>query len=835
MTTNNDCKSICAAISSEFDSENYIFAQQARALKITAIEHYVQVGEREGAFPNEVFDPKYYAANNPDVVRRGYNLFWHYLTYGKAEGRMASLPHVAMKFPVGRLDPSKKVLIVLLHEASRTGAPILGWNIVRGLMDNYNVIVGALQGGPILDSLKQIATEVIEFPASLGQDSRMWIAVATQLKSAYDPVYAIANSSATQRLAVALEAVHIPVVALVHEFGSDMHPIGILNALYQSASRIVFPAPIVEQNSREVYSALRGRQTLVVPQGQSAIPAFSDVDVGRAISTRPVSGPDGGQFIVLGVGTVTFRKGPDLFVSVADYLVNFLGVKNVKFIWIGVNIPSEARYKTAIELQINRCQLEGYVDFIGEVDDLTSYYEAANILFISSRIDPLPNVGIDAMVKGLPIICFEGASGFSDLLSGLPGASSLIAPYANVAKAAGIIEKVSGDVAVLEAVGRELSIRAAALFDMSQYIEKLDAIGTDAVRDMRQAEEDFGLIFEADVLEKGFCFGRDAEALDDAGAVAKYMAGSRRSWPLARPFTGTFIRRPMVGFNPLIYDMHNAPGGVTRRDPFADFLSKGKPAGPWLHKVIRPQDEYVGKTAKLALHGHFHYPDLLNELIDAIAVNVNRPDLFLTTTSDEKMAEIKSILDKRGVRGARVWCVANKGRDILPFLKDMPRHIGSQYDVVGHIHGKKSAHVVGDAGDRWRDFAWQHLLGCQFPMIDRIASAFVEHPEIGLVFPEDPHLNGWDFNETIATDLAKRLGIRTPLPLHFDFPIGTMFWARPKAMQSLFDMPLALDEVPDEPVPIDGTILHAIERIVPFAVDKAGYSYATTHVKGVYR
>lgn len=835
MTKIKNPKSICARIAPDFDSENYIFASQAREQHISPVEHYVQTGEDRGAFPNKDFDPAYYAANNSDVVRRGYNLFWHYLVYGKVEGRQALAPQVKLELPLMRLDPSKEVLIVLLHETSRTGAPILGWNIIRELMKRYNVVVGAMRGGSILDALKKIASEVIELPSNIGQDAQLWLSVAKQMRSVYNPKYVIANSSATQSLAVAFEAINVPVVALVHEFASDMQPVGVLNALYQSASRIVFPARIVEENSREVYSALRGRTTFIVPQGQSEVPVFSQDEATDHPASVVKFPNEENQFIVVGIGTVTYRKGPDLFVSVADYLVNTIGVKNVKFIWIGVNIPSDARYKAAIDLQIKKCNLEHYVNFIGEVDNLNSYYEIADVLFISSRIDPLPNVGIDAMAKGLPIICFEGASGFSEILSGHTVTNSMIARYANVEQAAQIIRRVADDRSSLDEAGRELSARAAFLFDMPRYVEKIDALGRDAISEIDQADKDMNEIAAANVFDKFFCFGQAAEMLTEADAIAKYIGGSRRSWPLARPFTGTFIRRPMVGFNPLIYDMYNAPERETVRDPFADFLSNGRPLGPWIHKVIRHDDEYTAPKAKVALHGHFHYPDLLEELIDAIKVNVNQPDLFLTTTSEEKVAQINSILRNRGVEGARVWRVQNRGRDILSFIKDMPLHLVSGYDIVGHVHGKKSAHVAAETGDRWRNFAWQHLVGNQFPMIDKIAFTFLQQPEIGLVFPEDPHLNGWDFNEVIATDLAKRLGVPTPLPIHFDFPIGTMFWARPSALLPLFDMRLETEEVPEEPVAIDGTILHALERIIPFAVNKAGYSYATTHIQGVSR
>jgi lipopolysaccharide biosynthesis protein len=79
------------------------------------------------------------------------------------------------------------------------------------------------------------------------------------------------------------------------------------------------------------------------------------------------------------------------------------------------------------------------------------------------------------------------------------------------------------------------------------------------------------------------------------------------------------------------------------------------------------------------------------------------------------------------------------------------------------------------------------------------------------------------------------MGIATPLPHAFDFPNGTMFWARPAALEPLFALNLAADDYPAEPLPKDGTLLHALERLLPFAAEKAGYTVATTLVPGSVR
>lgn len=52
-----------------------------------------------------------------------------------------------------------------------------------------------------------------------------------------------------------------------------------------------------------------------------------------------------------------------------------------------------------------------------------------------------------------------------------------------------------------------------------------------------------------------------------------------------------------------------------------------------------------------------------------------------------------------------------------------------------------------------------------------------------------------------------------------------MFWYRPAALQPLFNLKLSAVDIPTEPIPPDGTILHAIERIMVYVAWNEGYDY----------
>ena len=67
------------------------------------------------------------------------------------------------------------------------------------------------------------------------------------------------------------------------------------------------------------------------------------------------------------------------------------------------------------------------------------------------------------------------------------------------------------------------------------------------------------------------------------------------------------------------------------------------------------------------------------------------------------------------------------------------------------------------------------------------------------------------------------------------YPLGTMFWARTTALAPLFELGLSWEDYPAELLPYDGTVLHAIERLVTLVTRHRGFKIAATHVPGIGR
>lgn len=286
-------------------------------------------------------------------------------------------------------------------------------------------------------------------------------------------------------------------------------------------------------------------------------------------------------------------------------------------------------------------------------------------------------------------------------------------------------------------------------------------------------------------------------------------------------------RKPFPGFNPAVYrNEQNLPRYV---DPTLHFIRSGMPNGRWRRQVLTEVTNFTGGTAShssIAIHIHCYYFDLLPSILAGLASNQTTPDLFVTAPASFQKMGIEDLLKSYKGRTKVIYLKVNVGRDIGPFLTRLPDEVFKNYDVVGHLHTKKTLVIEDSAvGSTWFKFCITNLLGeSGKPMLDIISSEFAARPRLGMVFPDDPNVMGWSANGEIAKT-SKLVGRVDPSEM-FDFPIGTMFYCRPAAISSLIERNWTEEDFPPEPLPYDGTLLHAIERIFGLLPEQNEYEIA---------
>ena len=439
------------------------------------------------------FDPEYYRERYPDLVELDQDqLIEHWNTSGQLENRQGWPEGDKLISAIqdsNKFDRARETVLLVLHEGSYTGAPILGWNIARELSKTKNVITLLMKGGDLTPAFEQVSTVVINGDGIDWNKFESKI-VAEGIAEKFNPTYAIANSAMTYPFTPHLGRAGVPVVTLVHEFAAGLRtPKGtLLDDYYQQVDQVIFPAEIVAATMREDYPVLAERDVLILPQGQSEIPPKPQTALAKSESVAPIKKPIGqvvddylsglsdNDVLVLGAGTIEPRKGVDLFIQSAAYLQRRYYPQHIKFAWIGGD-GHDHLYVSQVREQLRRAGAPAPIDFLFPTDDLTPLYNRTDILFLSSRLDPMPNVAIDASVKGIPVVAFDKASGYAELLSQDLSLRELVVPDSDITAAAELIARLADDNETRSMLGKKVQSQANSVFDMSTYVARLDQLG----------------------------------------------------------------------------------------------------------------------------------------------------------------------------------------------------------------------------------------------------------------------------------------------------------------------------------------------------------------------
>ena len=779
------------------------------------------------------FNEEEYLDLNPDLRQAHVLPAEHYLSHGMHEGRIYSLSEKYKQYKLSDKDKNKKTILLISHEATRTGAPILSLSLIKEFSVYYNVVVLLLQGGDLLDNFLNSSAITVVVAEVRGQPILAGC-ILDRLIDANEFEYSIVNSlESSLHVLPALAKNFIPTLNLVHEYSSCYaRSEDVLKFLCDYPGEVVFSCQSTYDDACTIYPRVQEKITHIIPQGQSDIPKkVANIESqDEASMIRALMRPRGldGTIVVLGAGPIYLRKGVDLFIQIASKVIQMNPENKYHFVWIGKSVDDniDLSYGIFIKDQIKRSGLEELVTIIDETPEFAVALEQADLCLISSRLDPLPNVAIDAMAKCTPVLCFENATGVAEYLDTGGLREHCIAKYLDCEDLALKIISLSESSALRGQVGKVCAKIIEDNFQIDKYVQKLEEIALESkLRTARDVDD----IASSGFFNESFYKIPGEENLSTNELVEKYV----QEWQV-----GQFCRKPMPGFHPGIYRQCNK---LTQKngDPFAHYLRNSRPDGEWIKPLLasseNEEDRNKFQKIKSILHIHVHYPELLNEILERIKVNKNHPDLFISFSKGVKKGRIEQLLKSYPGVVVKTLETPNRGRDVGPFLAEFLGELTKDYEYIGHVHTKKSMHVKEDVGRNWYIFLMENLIGgTSGGMIDKVLLSMQKDPSLGLVFPDDPNCCDWGKNLPFARDLATKIGIEL-LENQFNFPVGTMFWARSAAFNDFIKLKLNWDDFPVEPLPIDGTLLHAIERMIPFAVRNQVYKYMLTNISGISR
>ena len=226
---------------------------------------------------------------------------------------------------------------------------------------------------------------------------------------------------------------------------------------------------------------------------------------------------------------------------------------------------------------------------------------------------------------------------------------------------------------------------------------------------------------------------------------------------------------------------------------------------------------------------NLYYTEYVEEFFDYLKDIPDEIDIYIKSSLDKIIDMFKDFEQNKLCNRTFIYIKKeNRGRDISALLVD-GQNIWRKYEYICFIHDKKAKRKQDESVTAlWRINFLENMIGNN-EYIDAVLNMFKVDTKLGLMIPPYPYDKNWNRsymgnNYDNMVKLAMKIGILNNIEYDENkISIGTSFWCRTKSLKKLWEVDWKYEDFDNEPLPVDGTISHAIERILPYVADDAGY------------
>ena len=304
---------------------------------------------------------------------------------------------------------AERPILVVTHDCHPHGAQFLALEMIRQLIHmGYKPVIVALDGGKLLDEFRTLGPLLVV--SSAREPELLAFLTIWRNRGCVD---AITSTVVCGSILPTLKKQGFRVISLIHELS------GVIRAMKQEANachiaeladKVVFPATMVSDQFESV-AQVDAQKVMIRPQGLLRRNPYRGMnqEAHRMVCARHGLPPD--TQIVLNIGYLDERKAPDLFVETAAQVCN----RNTRavFIWVG---HAESAMEQKVRARIKQLGLQDRVLLFGFNPEPFEYYAAASAYALTSREDPFPNVVLESVAVGVPVVAFEGTTGAADFI-----------------------------------------------------------------------------------------------------------------------------------------------------------------------------------------------------------------------------------------------------------------------------------------------------------------------------------------------------------------------------------------------------------------------------------
>lgn len=226
----------------------------------------------------------------------------------------------------------------------------------------------------------------------------------------------------------AVQFLKVPFVLFVHELEMSVKmystPAEMANLL-TNTNHLITPSRAVSKYFLETFNFDANRNSTFKIVNIASM--LAGIEKGLQVNVRQKLGLSPDTVLIGSCGNAEWRKGNDVFMAVAQNVINRYSNRSVYFIWVGISNESEL-----YQIQRSDAGKMGLSDRIIHIDptpDVFQYVSQLDVFGLFSREDPYPLVVLEAALAQKPIVCFEGAGGAPEFVEADCG---FVVPYLDV-------------------------------------------------------------------------------------------------------------------------------------------------------------------------------------------------------------------------------------------------------------------------------------------------------------------------------------------------------------------------------------------------------------------
>lgn len=353
-----------------------------------------------------------------------------------------------------------KSILFIGHDANRAGAQYLLLHLLTYLRETgvrTGLVLGA--GGPLLADYERVTTVYQAFSSASAPTlssrvlAKLRMGQSSRDPAAFDQLFAllptiqagqysciVSNTIANGRLLRGLEPLGLPFTMYVHELETSIQ-------IYTRPDDLQYELT----NVTHVFCGSEAvRQNLIQHHGltivntsvlNSLIRTETLLTTLKAVDQQPVRerlGIPAGAVVVGGCGNAEWRKGVDLFLLVAQQVLN--SRPDVYFIWVGV--PDTGEETRRLHYDLDRMGIAHRVHLIPPGGDYLDYVACFDAFTLTSREDPYPLVILEAGLNHNPVLCFTESGGSPDFVGRDTGC---LIPYLDVSAMADVLIRLGDE------------------------------------------------------------------------------------------------------------------------------------------------------------------------------------------------------------------------------------------------------------------------------------------------------------------------------------------------------------------------------------------------------